>query len=468
MISSFFLLPAFFWHAASHPHYVPRENKETGKPTTLAGSLCASPSCTVTPTSLSSLVFTASPVTVKPPGAESSIIVSFDPVTTKSFQPETTVLANTDTKGTLTLGKATVTGLKATATATYNLSPTETSQVVIVAEVEATTQLYFGTSDDDGAGGSCPIDGPFSSKERRDLNFHRSLSKRSVRIVDVDDGLGVNRAALLQSMIDEATTVLHAVDARLDSFNGNYDGITDVGFTRWFPNTQFKRLHNMVKAELRALTTADTNDPQNILTTWTTLESRPDTRDRTCRSENGAEGIQAQTSASQLSLRPHPGQPNGETCPGSWVIICPKIIKNYQSLALPKDFCTKKTLTRKTFNKKLLNDAEYNFDIGIGSGARVVIHELTHFVDVCAAVEDWDLGGAANKPPSCNVQGDYTEEVYKYNELQQLRECYENDPTAQCNGKPGDMALFNAENYTLAIIEWYIRSLCSGWNTPKE
>ncbi|KAF2489095.1 hypothetical protein BU16DRAFT_544513 [Lophium mytilinum] len=393
MISSLILLPVFFWHVTSHPHYVPRENKETGKPTTLAGSLCASPSCTVTPTSLSSLVFTASPVTVKPPGAESSITVSFDPVTTKSFQPETTVLANTDTKGTLTLGKATVTGLKATATATYNLSPTETSRVVVVAEVEATTQLYFGTSDDDSTGGSCPIDGPFSHNERRDLNFHRSLSKRSVRIADVTNSDGSNRGPLIQSMIADALTVLHAVDEKLDSYNGNYAGVTDLGLTRWFPISQFGRLHNMVKAELRALTNTNTIDPDNILTTWTTMESRPGSRDRNCRSEDGAEGIQAETSHRELSLPPAPGQSDSEVCPGAWVLVCPKIIKNYHSLAMPKDFCTKKNpLTRQTVNKKLLNTDQYNFDIGIGTGARMVIHELTHFRDLCKTVPGWDLG----------------------------------------------------------------------------
>jgi hypothetical protein len=110
---------------------------------------------------------------------------------------------------------------------TYKLSRTQTS------EVEETAQLYFGTSDDNGNGGYCPVNGPFTIPEKRSLpTSERSLAKRGVRIVDTDDGVGTNHQALIEAMINEAKIVLHAIDTRLANAvatSGGYSGINDKG-----------------------------------------------------------------------------------------------------------------------------------------------------------------------------------------------------------------------------------------------
>jgi hypothetical protein len=120
--------------------------------TEIDASNCATPSCTVTPTLLTSLTFSPTPVTIlHAPGAITPVVVSFEPITVESLQPKSTVLDNPDGDGVLSLGSTTFSNLKATATTSYLVVPSDATdaldlhlEVAVEVDVEAEAQLFFG------------------------------------------------------------------------------------------------------------------------------------------------------------------------------------------------------------------------------------------------------------------------------------------------------------------------------------
>jgi hypothetical protein len=196
-------------------------NAQQSGQTTLDASACATPSCTVTPTVLSSITIRPSPATVHPPGALLPVVVSFEPFTLTSFQPETTVLSNPGT-GVLTLGTTKVSGIKVTTTTSYFVSPTQTLDVAVVADVRGETQLFFAfeTNDDQ----FCEI-APRSLLRSR---IARGLSKRRVTFQDMGNDGSASRT-YGNNIVDDARTVLNEVIARLES-EDDPRTITDKGY----------------------------------------------------------------------------------------------------------------------------------------------------------------------------------------------------------------------------------------------
>jgi hypothetical protein len=156
----------------------------------------------------------------------------------------------------------------------------------------------------------------------------------------------------------------------------------------------------MIKAQIKALETP-TGAPDNIPTFWTTPMGQTTKKTTSCKimeaseENSGSAGIKVQTAHEWLTLRPPPRHTFGEICGGSWAVICPKSIENYRNMDKPNLFCNK-VLEKYA---KILDEGVYNFDTSIGSGAGIIIHELTYFPNVCITVPNWLNGNAVGNRP---------------------------------------------------------------------
>jgi hypothetical protein len=155
------------------------------------------------------------------PGAITPVVVSFHPITIASLQPETTVLANTG-DGVLSLGSTTFSGLKATATTSYLVIPSDAADapdlfldVAVVADVRAEAQLFFGFNNDDGA--ACQLF-PEASLSKRSLynsrSLRRGLNKRVANTQDVSVAKG--EKAWITAAVLDAAAVIDAVVTRFE------------------------------------------------------------------------------------------------------------------------------------------------------------------------------------------------------------------------------------------------------------
>jgi hypothetical protein len=194
---------------------------DSSGPTVIDATDCASPSCTVTPTTLSPITVTPDPVTIPhAPGAITPVVLTFDPITISNLKPKPTVLANNGNDP-LTLGSTTISNLKATATTSYLVVPSDadnkrvTLDVAVEVDVREKAQLFFGFNNDDD--GVCKL---FPSERRQDSLFkrlfhsrslRRGLGKRVHRIIDTN---GEGDDAWINDAIGQATTVLQAVQHR--------------------------------------------------------------------------------------------------------------------------------------------------------------------------------------------------------------------------------------------------------------
>jgi hypothetical protein len=123
-------------------------------------------------------------------------------------------LANPNAQGTLTLGKVAVSGLKATATASYSDSNNQNRQVVLVAEVVGEVQLVFGDQSND----NCPYIPDLGTVLKRS---HKAHLERSYSILESADN-----QANVQQAITDARTILQAAHTRLAAI---VDDNNDIG-----------------------------------------------------------------------------------------------------------------------------------------------------------------------------------------------------------------------------------------------
>lgn len=192
---------------ASHSHdaHLVKRADPTPGASTLLGENCGFPFCTVTPSLLSSLTVLPTPVTILPPGALLPVVISFEAITTR-FSLISTLLNKFDPANTLTLGSTTISGLKATATADYAISLTESLSFAVVVEVEAKAQLLFGFNTDEER--VCELF-PDESLAADDLELSSRSTKRGIekRALVYADITGKNKA-WVRSARSEAFTVL--------------------------------------------------------------------------------------------------------------------------------------------------------------------------------------------------------------------------------------------------------------------
>ncbi|KAH0566172.1 hypothetical protein GP486_000425 [Trichoglossum hirsutum] len=241
----FYLGPLLQLAPGSHAHpHIRRQNNAQGQ-TTIAGSDCASPSCTVTLDVIPTIKATPSPATIRPNGANAAVVVTFSPITTTSVRPGTTVLRNTDTAATLTLGSVTLSPLTVTATASYVVSPSETPVVEVVAVVKPEAQMYIKASNDSG---TCPVDSPPTDNSHPKRG---SLVERTYRILNCNPG----QAAKVNAWVNDAIIVLQTVNQRLTTDN-DQEPVRWVGeqsFSTYFEQRWFPRMRPMANAILSVL-----------------------------------------------------------------------------------------------------------------------------------------------------------------------------------------------------------------------
>ncbi|PGH21655.1 hypothetical protein AJ80_03088 [Polytolypa hystricis UAMH7299] len=271
-----------------------------------------------------------------------SIVVAFDPITT-SLDPNAITLAHAPT---ITLLVITVSDITVTATATYDVSPTQTC-VVVVEELEAPFQL----------------------------------------IIDEDAGSYDGRASKLDRGVQQARQVAQAVVQRLTVL-GDGD-VPDIGFTRYFARRgDYRRLRLMATAVVSALSANSGFDAITI----------------TARKIN-------------------PADPN---CPTGFTVFCDPFFDSFADLGNRAAYCTDEV-------HQSLDNFDYMYRSFPGSGARTVIHEVTHYPSI---------GGLAQLDGETN-HGDFIDEHYG------------GDAAHRISGL--EYARNNADNYAVAMTKWYIR-----------
>lgn len=223
-----------FFFSSSGSNLIPKRQAVSGL-TTLDASNCAIPSCSITPTALTSITITPSPVTVlHPPGAITPVVLTFDPITIASFQPKPTVLANNG-DGILTLGTATLSSFKATATTSYLVLPSDAASdenleldVAVVANVEAKAQLFFAFNNDNQ--GVCDLFPGSGISDRSIERFHKSrslrrgLMKRHALLLDVSE----TDETWINAAIEDSKKVLSAMSTRLKALKNDDDTFKNV------------------------------------------------------------------------------------------------------------------------------------------------------------------------------------------------------------------------------------------------
>ncbi|KAF2099812.1 hypothetical protein NA57DRAFT_55753 [Rhizodiscina lignyota] len=184
-----------------------RRQAGSSSASTIAGSSCASPSCTVSFDVIPTLVVSPSAATVLPSGAGSPITIDFDPLTTSDITLGSIVLQNTDTSATLTLSSTTLPSLTTTIHTSFapSESPTQVTALEVVAVIVPQAQEVISDS-----GATCPIDpigGESSSVQSKRRSFADSLFKRSNSIT----GCNTDESNLIQTWFSDARTILNTV-----------------------------------------------------------------------------------------------------------------------------------------------------------------------------------------------------------------------------------------------------------------
>ncbi|RAL58985.1 hypothetical protein DID88_009014 [Monilinia fructigena] len=375
-ISIILYFSLFSSYASGGANLIPQRRAVNGL-TILDASNCASPSCTITPTALTSITITPSPVTVlHPPGAITPVVLTLDPITIASFQPKPTVLANNG-DGILTLGTATLSSFKATATTSYLVLPSDAEpdeklelNVAVVANVEAEAQLFFAFNSDKQ--GICDLFPGAGISDRSIEKFHnsrslrRGLMKRHALLLDVSD----SDKTWVEDAIEDSKTVLSATATRLTALKNDDDTFMKVpekGLNDYWHKDELLRLLLMVNAQIAAL-----EGPDEVV--FTSFDQNTDQRTLACSSDDDENKLD-QYGSTKYTLKFPLLTKDGELkdCKiQGFTCFCPLAINQNNPLPAQNDqeFCTPE-------NENLLTKRYWDFNKSPGSRVQITLGEYS-------------------------------------------------------------------------------------------
>jgi hypothetical protein len=367
-----------------------------GQGTTLPAAVCETPSCTVSPTPISSVKIQPSPVTVNPPGASLPVVLTFEAITLSNLELDPTVLHNPGS-GTLTLGKTTISNIKATATTSYLVAPSETLKVAAIADVREEIQLSFGFDSNELS--ICRLTQDSSILRSR---VARRLRKRGVNFLQFgNDNFGISSVLDAATVIDRVIDRMTEVADPTQIFDLGSVLIPFINFVRilakhntslnaFFDRQDFGRLLSMAQS-IRSVLLDEAGSPE---VTFTTFSTRLAIRDVFC----GGGDIYGRT------LGGSGGHVLQQCQTDAFTVFCPLAETSYMGLPTQANFCNANNGVNTPASgflsfETLLDMNKYDFGRLPGSGgnsrsniiqvvanqdiAALVLHELTHYRSVC-------------------------------------------------------------------------------------